>query len=56
MVEITGKFVLRTDALTGNLTIRAFELTASGGLIVKVTDHSGNVFYIDANLLEVVPV
>ena len=56
MIKVEGRFVLRSEALQGNLTIRGFELTSSGSLIVKLTDHSGHIFYMDANLLEVVEV
>lgn len=57
MSKVRGEFILRSEALTGNLVIRGFEMSNSGMLLVKVFNElSGNIYLIDAQLLEVVHV
>lgn len=57
MSKVKGEFILRSEALTGNLVIRGFEMSNSGMLLVKVFNElSGNIYLIDAQLLEVVHV
>lgn len=57
MSNIHGDFIVRSEALTGNLTIRGFEKSASGILLIKVFNElSGNIYLLDAQLLEVLKV
>ena len=57
MSKIKGEFILRSEALTGNLIIRGFEMSNSGMILVRVFNElSGNIYLIDAQLLEVLEV
>lgn len=57
MSKVKGDFVLRSEALAGNLIIRGFEMSSSGMMLVKVfSEITGNIYLIDAQLLEVVHV
>lgn len=57
MSKVKGEFIVRSEALTGNLIIRGFEMSNSGMLLVKVfNEHTGNIYLLDAQLLEVIKV